>query len=98
MGIRRKLEQRIGRQARECDKQSWVFEDRVVGENKARKTQPKAIKRSFREVHGHDREWCLGCAFEQCVQASQQEIKVIKNDIAELKTVAALIDEKTRTN
>jgi hypothetical protein len=91
-------EQRIGRQARNAWIRSLGFCEKteLMAKIKIKRDQLKPLKRSFGEKYMDMIESGASAkALEQCVQASQQEIKLIKNDIAELKTAVALIDEKT---
>jgi predicted RNase H-like nuclease (RuvC/YqgF family) len=91
-------EQRIARQARNAWTSSLGFcaKSELLAKMKIKKDQLKPLKRSFGEKYMDLME--IGASakvLEQCVQASQRELKVIKNDITELKKAIALIDEKT---
>jgi hypothetical protein len=91
-------EQSIVRQTRNAWISSLGFceKSELLAKMKLKKDQLKALKRSFGEKYMDLID--IGAkpkVLDQCVQASQREIKVIKNDVTELKKTIALIDEKT---
>jgi hypothetical protein len=91
-------EQRIGRQARNAWISSLGFceKSELLTKMKIKKDQLKPLKRSFGEKYMDLIEiGASATVLDQCVQASQRELKVIKNDITEYKKAIALIDEKT---
>jgi hypothetical protein len=91
-------EQRVGRQTRNAWISSLGFceKSELLAQMKIKKDQLKPLKRSFGEKYMDLIEiGAKPAVLDQCVQASQREIKVIKNDITELKKAIALIDEKT---
>jgi hypothetical protein len=91
-------EQRIGRQARNAWISSLGFceKSELLAKIKFKKDKLKPQKRSVGDKYMDMIESGASAkALEQCVKASQREIKVIKNDIAELDTAIALVEEKT---
>jgi hypothetical protein len=91
-------EQRTGRQVKNAWIRSMGFceKSEFWTKIKLKKRQLKGCKKSFgvqymdmieRKASTDD--------LDQCVQASQRKIEVIKNDIAELKIAVARIEEKT---
>jgi hypothetical protein len=90
-------EQRTGRQARNA----WISSVEFCEKSefwlkmKLKKRQLKGYKKSF-GVQYMDLldSGASADELEQCVQASKRKMKVIKNDIAELKAAVARIDEK----